>query len=168
MLIKFLERMKKQKDAKITFLCALLILSIVGLACNFNLGGEKAELPSDSELQSLVKQTTSDFANALEKEDFTDFLKSSSTELQAGYTPEKMKEGFKVFVDKKNLVLPILKDSAKEVPQFSPKPALREEKGFTLLNANGEFPTTPNAVKFKYEYVRRDGKWQLLKIEINL
>jgi hypothetical protein len=168
MLKKVLETVKKQKDAKITFLCAFLILGIVGLACNFNLGGEKAELPSDSELQSLVKQTTADFASALEKENFTDFLKNSSSELQAGYTPEKMKEGFKDFIDKKELVLPIVKDSAKEVPAFSPKPALREEKGYTLLNANGEFPTTPNAVKFKYEYVRRDGKWQLLKIEINL
>ena len=79
-----------------------------------------------------------------------------------------MKKGFQVFLDKKELILPIIKEAANEQAEFSPKPALREEKGFTLLNADGEFPTSPTTVKFKYEYVRRDGKWQLLKIQVNL
>lgn len=166
MLVNLIKKTKNVYKSGATPVLALMILIFAGLACN--LGGEKAELPSDAELQTLVKETTAAFANGVESEDFSKFRENTASEFRSAYTSESMKQNFSDFIEKKELVLPILKDAANEKAEFSPAPALREEKGYTLLNANGQFPTSPNAVKFKYEYVRRDGKWQLLKLEINL
>ncbi len=37
-----------------------------------------------------------------------------------------------------------------------------------ILTLEGRYPSTPMNVKFKYKYLRRDGTWQLLGINVHM
>ena len=62
--------MKKQENIIGAFALGLLALSLSG--CEFKIGNT-ASMPSDAEIQALVKKTVPDFADAVEKGDFTSF-----------------------------------------------------------------------------------------------
>jgi hypothetical protein len=74
---------------------------------------------------------------------------------------DQIKTTFKTIIDNKTTVVPMLRDAIKNNATFSPAPAVREEKGYHLLTANGSF----DEIKFTSEYVYQDGKWKLLKIQ---
>lgn len=146
----------------------IAVLGLTGLACSFNLGGEKAELPSDAEMQSLVQKTTADFANAVEKGDFAEFLKTSSEDFQSQFTNDKMKKSFAVFTDKKDAVVPVLREAAKSKPKFSPAPSLREENGTSVVDIKGTLETSSSPVKFECSYARESGSWKLISVNYEL
>lgn len=147
-------------------LAALMIMILVVLGCG---GGEKPSAPpTEAEAQTLVKNTMSDFAKAVETGDFKAFRENTAKEFQSQYTEEQVKTTFKSYTDKKDLVAPILREATTMNPTFSPAPAVREEKGYSLLTTNGTFDTSEVPTKFQNEYVYQDGKWKLLKIQINL
>ena len=156
------------KNTKITALIAIAVLVFTGLACNFNLGGEKAELPSDAEMQSLVQKTTADFADAVEKGDFAEFLKTTSKDFQEQFPNDKMKTSFAVFTDKKDEVVPVLREAAKNKPKFSPAPSLREENGTSVVDTKGTLETDSSPVKFDCSYERESGSWKLISVKYEL
>lgn len=145
---------------------AMLVVFLVVLGCG---GGEKpAAPPTEAEAATIVKATMADFASAVEKEDFKAFRENSSKEFQSQFTDEQVKTTFKTFTDKKDVIAPILREASTMNPKFSPAPTVREEKGYHILVANGTFDTDTVPTKFTNEYVYQDGKWKLLKIQINL
>jgi murein L,D-transpeptidase YafK len=147
-------------------LAAMLIVTFVVLGCG---GGEKpAAPPTEAEAASIVKATMSDFARAIESGDFKAFRENSSKEFQTQFSDEQVKTTFKTFTDKKDVVAPILKQASTMDPKFSPAISVREEKGYHILVANGTFDTDEVPTKFQNEYVYQDGKWKLLKIQVNL
>lgn len=153
------------RNNKTSAVAAMLMLLLIALGC----GAEKPSAPpTESESQSLVKTTMTDFAAAVEKEDFKAFKETTAKEFQSQYTDEQMKSTFKSFTDQKDIIVPILRDASKMNAKFTTPPAVREEKGYSILVANGSFETDPAALKFKNEYVYQDGKWKLLKIDVNL
>jgi len=125
-------------------------------------------VPSDSTLQSLVKGTTADFAEALDTNDFSEIYENASTDFKSTYTEDQMADVFKEFVKKKKLILPSLNKVPGATADFSPAPSIRQEKGLDILVLEGKFPTKPLNVKFEYEYVKRDGEWKLLKLVVNM
>jgi len=146
-------------------LAAMLIVIFVVLGCG---GGEKPSAPpTESEAAAIVKATMADFARAIETGDFKAFKEGASKEFQA-LSDEQIKTNFKTFTDKKDVVAPILKQAATMEPKFSPAQSVREEKGYHILVANGTFDTDEVPTKFTNEYVYQDGKWKLLKIQVNL
>lgn len=177
-------------------LFAVCIVALVALGCtcnrNFNLGNlvnstaeeskngsernvrndddrdDKREVPSKEEVESLVKETISDFADAVEIGDFSDIYEKSSIDFQNTYTVDEMKEAFKSYTDQRSVVVPILRKVARSDAKFRSDPLIRKEKGLDILVAEGEFPTKPYKVRFDYEYVMRDGEWKLLKLVINI
>lgn len=153
------------KDSKITALFAIMILVTLCLACNFKLGGEKAELPSDAEMQSLIQKTTADFADAVEKEDFADFLQTTSKDFQDQFSNETMKKSFAVFIDKKDDVIPLLREAAKNKAVFSSAPSLRVENGIDVLDSAGTISTDSDPVKFECSYERESDSWKLIKVK---
>ena len=157
-----------RKDTKFTAIAAVFILMITGLACNFNFEAGKPEMPSDSELQSLIKKTTSDFADAVQKEDFTGFLKTTSKDFQNQFSDAQLKSAFSVFIDKKDQIVPLLKEAAGTNPNFSPKPSMREENKISVVDTSGSFSTEPVPVNFDISYEREDGQWKLLKIKYKM
>lgn len=127
------------------------------------------DLPSDSEIQALVKETTADFANAIETNDFSELYSKSSSDFQSQFTEAKLKAAFQTFVEKKELIVPALNKAPETKADFSPVPSIRTEKGLLkILVANGSFPTRPYPVKFEYEYIWREGEWKLLKIVVKM
>jgi hypothetical protein len=139
-------------------LAALLIVFLVVLGC----GGEKPSAPpTEAEVQTLVKATMTDFADAIEKEDFKAFREKASKEFRDQVPEDQIKTNFKAIIDNKATIVPMLRDAIKNNATFSPAPAVREEKGYSLLTANGSF----DEIKFTSEYVYQDGKWKLLKIQ---
>ncbi len=125
-------------------------------------------MPSDSTIQSMVKETTADFANAVDTNDFSEIYDKASTDFKRTYTEDQMSDAFKEFVKKKNLILPSLNKAASTTAEFSPTPSIRQENGLDILVLNGKFPTKPLNIKFEYEYVKRGGEWKLLKLVVNI
>jgi len=128
----------------------------------------KGDAPPDSEVESLVKKTMADFADAIENEDFTDFRANTSKDFQASYTASQVKDTFNVFITQKDKVLPILNRIDENSAKFSSPPRVRTEKGYKILVADGEFPTSPNTTKFETEYEWEKGNWKILKIKVRL
>jgi hypothetical protein len=182
------------KDARSSGLIALLIIGLIALGCTCNkefgdLGKKEdtnkasntkstttetdddtdtAGIPSESRLQSMVKETTADFARAIDANDFSEIYSKASSDFQSTYSEEEMKNVFKTFVEKKRLILPSLNKVDDSTADFSPAPRIRQEQGLDILVLSGKFPTKPLNVKFDYEYVRRDGEWKLLKLVVNM
>jgi hypothetical protein len=160
------EKMKKTIFGftnKYSAILPLLIVFLVILGC-----GGKPEMPAEADTQNLVKTTTADFADAIDKQDFATFREKASKELSSQYTNDQMKTTFKDFVENKDQIVPILRDASKMNAKFSPAPAIREEKGNYILVTDGSFDTKPVPTRFTNEYVWQDGKWKLLKINVQL
>ena len=179
------------KDSRFSGLIAFAIVGAIALGCTCNkelgeLGKpdssnssttsnstttdttDPSGVPSESALQSMVTETTEDFAQAIDTNDFGDIYEKSSTDFQKTYTEEQMKEAFKLFVNKKRLILPSLNKAGGTTAEFSPAPRIRSENGLEILVLNGTYPTKPHKVKFEYEYVKRAGDWKLLKLIVNM
>ncbi len=134
-------------------------------ACDFKFGvGNTASMPPDAELQSLVKKTTSDFADAIEKRDFTTFHSAVSSDLQKEVSADKFNTAFAAFIEKKEILVPLLKQASKMAASFSPAPVLRTENGTPVVDMNGTFPTEP-AISFQLTYEHEtSGQWKVLKL----
>ncbi len=145
---------------------ALFLVLTAVLACGF--GNTKPEMPGDSTVQSLVKDTMSDFADAVDKGDFKTFQGKTSKEFQTQFTEDQLTTTFQSFTDQKALIVPILHDAAKQTAQFSTAPAIGDENGNYVLNTEGTFPSKPQTVKFTNSYVYQDGNWKLLKVYVEL
>ncbi|CAN5628029.1 hypothetical protein BH10ACI3_BH10ACI3_12380 [soil metagenome] len=124
--------------------------------------------PSEAVVEGLVKDTMSQFADAVSSGDFSDLHSNASEDFQSTYTVSEMKTAFKAYLDKKSVVLPILKKIDSTDTIFTSDPSIRKEKGLNILMATGKFPTKPFNVRFDFEYVMRGGEWKLLKLIINI
>lgn len=183
------------KGSKFSGLIALGIIGMIALGCtcgkNFdfaNLGqsansnssasnsssdtpftsADDDTVPADPVLESMIKQTTADFAQAIESDDFSELYNKSSSDFQSTYTEEQMKDVFKTFVTQKRQLLPSLNKVPAAKPEYTTPPAIRKEKGLSILVANGKYPTKPLNVKFEYEWVFRGGEWKLLKLIVKM
>lgn len=175
------------KNTMLSGLIALAVIGSIALGCNcpkdFNLANTDTNtttpsstptsstsdtLPSNSAVETLVKDTTAQFANAVSSGDFSQLYNDASSDFQSTYTVDQVKTAFKSYSDKKSFVVPILKKVSAASATFSPSPSIRTEKGLSILVASGSFPTKPVKARFDYEYVYRGGKWKLLKLVINL
>jgi len=176
------------KNAKVSGLIAMAVIATFVLGCNcgknFDLGNLSKEsnttstsndtktsddsIPSNSVVEGLIKDTISQFSDAVESGDFSAIHASSSTDFQASYTVDQMKTAFKSYINKKSVVVPIMKKSSSMSADFSRPPGIRTEKGLKILMAAGEFKTKPYKTRFDFEYVWRGGEWKLLKLVINI
>jgi hypothetical protein len=125
-------------------------------------------IPGDELLNALVKETTADFAYAISNNDFTKIHEKASMDFQQSISVERMKTEFKIFVDRKSRYLPSLAKVSSTKAEFSTPPGLRTEQGLDILMTKGKFDTKPNPITFDYEYVKRDGRWKLLKLIVKM
>lgn len=151
-------------NVRFTLFIVFGIVFTAAFACQS--GGDK--VPPDAELQSMVKETTADFANAIDTEDFSKLYSKASSDFRSTYTVGQAKNAFSTFIDKKDAVLPSLKNAGGTSATFSRPPTIRTEKGLNILVAEGQFASKPYPVKFEYEYVWRDDGWKMLKLVVNM
>lgn len=176
----------------ISGIIALAVVGSIALGCNcnksFDLGnissssntssgsskdtpsdtGKNGDVPSNSVVEGLIKDSTEQFAEAIQSEEFDDFRSNASADFQSTYTADEMRDAFKSYINKKSLVVPILRKVKDADADFTTSPSIRTEKGVKVLMANGKFATKPYAVRFDYEYVMRGGEWKLLKLVVNI
>lgn len=152
------------KSNKISAFLAMLIIILIVLGCS----AVKPEMPAESVTQSLVKTSLSDLADAIDKEDFKAFREKTSKDFQSTFTEAQLKTTFQSFIDKKDVIVPVLREAGGKDSKFSPSPSMREENGNYILVANGSAAAADAEVKFENEWVYRDNAWKLLKIKVDL
>ncbi|HEX8289722.1 MAG TPA: hypothetical protein VF556_17200 [Pyrinomonadaceae bacterium] len=123
----------------------------------------KGEIPSDDELQDMVKETLLEFNDAVQGNDFTNFHAKICEPWQEQATPESLRESFKVFIDKDIDIAPISSLDA----QFSTEPEIGRELGYKTLKLKGQYPTRPNLTKFELNYIPEGKEWKLSKIIVD-
>ena len=125
---------------------------------------DKGDMPDDELLNALVKETTADFAYAISTEDFSKMYEKASKDLQSQYSAEQMKDVFKTEIKNKKRLLPVLAKLVSLTPTYSPDPYIRTEGDTPILVVNGSYDVEPKPLGFEYEYVKRNGRFKLLKL----
>jgi hypothetical protein len=169
---------------QISGLIALAIILSIALGCNCgkgfdlsNLGNssnrtvantsdesDTGDMPGDELLNALVRETTADFAYAISTEDFSKVHEKASSDLQSQYSADQMKDVFKTEIRNKKRLLPVLAKLVSLTPTYSPDPYIRTEQGTPILVVNGTYDVKPTKLSFEYEYVKRNGRFKLLKL----
>jgi len=144
----------------------LTMILLVGNSCNFSFSVGKPKEPTSEDLQKLVKATLEDFTESLEKDDFEIIRKKASSSFQQQYTAEQIKSSFKIYVDKKNLAVPLFQDAQDSSAEFSMPAKMTEINEKYFLETQGKFSTQNQNVNFHFEYAREDGKWKITKFQI--
>ena len=120
-----------------------------------------AKVPSDAELEKLVRESLLGFNKAVQANDFTGFHKEISKLWQDQITPAKLGEIFKTFVEQKIDLAFITESKA-----VFPKRATIDGDG--VLIAEGNYPTTPNKVDFRLKYIQEKNAWKLIGVKVNV
>jgi hypothetical protein len=125
-------------------------------------GRDAIQVPSDEELQKMVKATLTEFSAAVEANNFKAFHATCGSAFQNQFTPEKLKEVFASFVKQKVVFAAAI---APLGATFSGKPSFDENH---FLNVNGFYPTEPSQVKFEVSFVWEDDKWKCVGVNVNV
>jgi hypothetical protein len=127
-----------------------------------------ATLPDEALIKATVRSTTADFAFAISEGDFSKLYDKASPEFRNTFSLEDFKNEFSEFTRKKKQLMPILARAVTSDPEFSSPPSIRTEKGENILVTEGKYPTKPLPYNFKYEFLKRDDSWKMIRIEINV
>lgn len=157
---------------KLNLLFIALILLAVNLGCNFSCGnfaetsGPKPDMPSTEQQNALVKQTLKEFTKGIESEDLSGFRATTSKEFQSAVSAENIKKGFQPIIDKKAVLVPILRSVDSKTPQFSNTPSVKQEGAFYTMQYTLSFPTDELKPNCDLKYIWQDSQWKLLSIEV--
>jgi len=138
---------------KILAIAAILALTVIDSGA--------AAIPSGAELKKLTDQSLTSFNGAVQKADFTDFYKSTAKLWQGQTTPDKLKEAFQAFIDKKFDMEGVIQ---KRVPKFEPAPAM-DADGFMVVN--GAYNVDGDSLTFRLQYADEGGAWKLAGINVH-
>lgn len=169
---KFINGLFTGRDNRISGLIAFAIVGMIVLGCNCNKEGGfsfgEAKVPTDAETQALVQGTMQSFASAVESSDFTNFYGETSKQFQQQFTKEYLATAFKVFVDKRTAVVPVLRSTAQMQPVYSPAPNVGKVNMNNVFNVKGIYATSPVPTRFELQYVQENGQWKIIQIQIFL
>jgi hypothetical protein len=116
---------------------------------------------------NLVRETILDFNEAVQQEDFSDFLRERcSKPFRQQYTPRDVKVAFAEFINKKEALGIILLQVANTVPEYSERTF--KTSGMNVLEVKGNFDTKPLKTYFNNQYAMENGEWKILKIAIEV
>ncbi|MFN3329829.1 MAG: hypothetical protein ACK419_02770 [Pyrinomonadaceae bacterium] len=128
---------------------------------------DKGAQTSDAEMVSLVRETLLDFNEAIQKEDFSEFLRLRTSKVfRQQYTPEQMASSFSSFIAQKDSVGLTLDQVVTATPSYSHR--FRKIQNNDVLEIKGNFNTTPNKTYFDNQYLLEDGEWKLVKIQVEI
>jgi hypothetical protein len=120
---------------------------------------QKAPDPVTQEV--LVKSTLLTFNDANVTGNYTVMHAKLSKPFRDKFSPERLKEVFKVFHEKQ---IDIDLIAAKQ-PTAS-KPAQVDDNG--VLQLHGYFDTSPSRVHYELDYIMSDGEWKPVRINVQL
>jgi hypothetical protein len=136
--------------------CLAVLLGVLALAPP---SLAQNRVPGERALEALVKATLLTFNDANVTRNFTVFHAKLSKPFRQQFTPERLQEAFKSFVD-----LQIDFDViAAYKPVYDPAASV---DGDGRLLVKGHFPTEPARVLFDLAFVPSDGEWKLISIHV--
>lgn len=121
------------------------------------------KVPSDEQLQDMVKETLLDFNDSVRQEDFTEFHSKICKPWQKQTTPASLKTTFQSFITNNISIASIDPLEA----TFTDTPDVGRELGYKTLKLKGEYPTSPNVTKFELNYIPEGKDWKLSKIIVD-
>lgn len=139
------------KGACLAVLVGVLALALPALA--------QTRVPNERALEALVKATLLSFNDASVTGNFTVFHAKLSKPFRQQYTPERLRETFKSFVDQQ-IDFDVI---AAYKPVYDPAASV---DGDGRLVVKGHFPTEPNRVVFDLAFIPSDGEWKLISIHV--
>lgn len=123
----------------------------------------KGEIPSNAEMQEIVKSTLLSFNDALRQKDFSDFHKTIADAWQRQTTPKTFEEGFGEFIRKGVDISNIRSQKA----DFTTGPQFVTQDGLERLKVAGSYPTSPRPTRFDLQYIAEGSDWKLFAIEVD-
>lgn len=138
-------------------LCGLLMT----VAIVFSGAAAAQGLPNPLVQEVLVKANLLSFNDAVAADNFTVFHARLSKPFREQFPPERLRQTFKEFVEKR---------AAFEVIAGKPMVPTGEAKidGEGVLRLNGRFETTPKQVKYQLGFIRSEGDWKLSSINVQI
>jgi hypothetical protein len=118
----------------------------------------KGEIPSNAELQTIIKEDMLRFDKALKDKDFEDFYNNASKIWQENTSPRKLKKEFQNFIDGKADLSSVKNLEA----DFSPSPKIDDSKKVDVLEVKGTYDTPPNKSSFDLKYIPEGKEWKLI------
>ncbi len=122
----------------------------------------KGEMPPQEELQYMAKTTLLDFNSAIQKADFTDFHNNISKTWQKQLSPEKFKQEFQAFIDRKVDISEVSSEKA----DFSPAPSIDSSGSVKMLIMQGSYDISPAPTTFELKYIPDGKEWKLFGIDV--
>jgi hypothetical protein len=114
---------------------------------------------------NLLRETILDFNEAVQQEDFSDFISERcSKSFRQRYTPRDLEVAFAEFINQKEYVGLILSQVANTVPEYSERTF--KNFGMDVWEVQGSFDTKPHKTYFNNQYVMENGEWKILLIGI--
>ncbi|HUT50283.1 MAG TPA: hypothetical protein VM325_13155 [Alphaproteobacteria bacterium] len=118
-------------------------------------------LPQLAESEALVMRSLLDFNTAVQSKDFGAFHAKLSSAMRKKFTAVQIQGVFHRFVAEGIDISPIKGTR----PQFDPAPKLNN---LGALEVKGRYPTRPSEVLFDLRYVKEDGQWRLITINVRV
>ena len=155
----------------IASLFLVLVVCAIGIANNLqqsavglvqqgnNDGTSRPALPADEEIRTLASTSVLGLAEAVHRNDFSDFLKSMAKIAQSQMDPDQLRTAFKPLIEQKADLTSVRGVN----PVFTAKPAVNSEG---KLELKGYYPAKPNQIGFTLNYTREDGRWKLFGIYV--
>jgi hypothetical protein len=119
------------------------------------------KVPSERALETLVKTSLLSFNDANMTGTYTVFHAKLSKPFREQFPPERLKETFKEFSDKR-IDIDVV---AAYGPSYAAPPAI---DGEGKLVVKGFFPTEPARVNFELDFIPSDGEWKLIRIHVKV
>jgi hypothetical protein len=117
--------------------------------------------PEPAQQEILIKTTLMTFNDANLTQNYTVLHSKLSKPFRDQFSPDRLKEVFKPFVEQKIDI-----DLIAAKTPVADKPAEVDDRG--VLSLNGHFDTTPSHVFYDLGYVMSDGEWKPIKINVNV
>ncbi len=142
---------------------ALLAVAVIGvLVALFAVGSARAQaIPTPTESEVLIKTTLLTFNDANVTGNYTVLNAKLSKPFRDQFSADKLKTVFKEFADKH-----IDFDVIAAKPSIATQDAVIDGEGVLLLA--GYFDTTPKKVKYQLKFIRSDGEWKPLAINVDI
>jgi hypothetical protein len=137
----------------------ILVATAVGGFWNAPAQAQKAPPPEQQEV--LIKTTLLTFNDANVTQNYGVLHAKLSKQFRDQFSPERLKEVFKPFVDQKIDI-----DLIAAKPPIPGKTAEVDDRG--VLSLSGHFDTKPSHVFYDLGYVMSDGDWKPIKINVNV
>lgn len=142
---------------------AALRALIVGaaLACAAAVPVSAQGLPTPLLQEVLVKTNLLSFNDAIANDNFTVFHLRLSKPFRDQFPPDRLRQTFKEFVEKRASF-----DVIAAKPAVPTGEAKIDSEG--VLRLNGYFETTPKQVKYQLGFIRSEGDWKLSSINVQI